>query len=63
MFALVLFVCYLGGGCDELVVDVFNTEPQCERAMDSQRIRQGGCYPLEDFIEGFWQPAQTLSDL
>ncbi|MGQ7191019.1 DUF1482 family protein, partial [Escherichia sp. HC-CC] len=26
MFALVLFVCYLDGGCEDIVVDVYNTE-------------------------------------
>ncbi|ENJ4590951.1 DUF1482 family protein, partial [Shigella flexneri] len=25
MFALVLFVCYLDGGCEDIVVDVYNT--------------------------------------
>ncbi|BDH45468.1 hypothetical protein TUM12370_15120 [Salmonella enterica subsp. enterica serovar Choleraesuis] len=57
MFALVLFVCYLDGGCDDLVIDVYNNEPQCLRAMDSQRIRNGGCYPIENFIDSYWQPA------
>ncbi|HIB5474650.1 TPA: DUF1482 family protein, partial [Klebsiella pneumoniae] len=22
----------------------------------------GGCYPIEDFIDGFWQPASEYSD-
>lgn len=26
MFALVFFVCYLDGGCEDIVVDVYNTE-------------------------------------
>ena len=30
MFALVLFVCYLDGGCEDIVVDVYNTEQQAE---------------------------------
>lgn len=62
MFALVWFVCYLGGGCEELVVDVFDNEHQCLTAMETQRIRRGGCYPLEDFIDGFWLPASEYSD-
>lgn len=62
MFALVLFVCYLDGGCNDIVVDVFNTEQQCVRAMDEQRLRHGGCYPVEDFIDTFWSPAQEYSD-
>ncbi|SCC58968.1 MULTISPECIES: YebW family protein [Kosakonia] len=62
MFALVLFVCYLDGGCDDIVVDVFNTEQQCLVAMDNQRIRYGGCFPIEEFIDGFWHPANEFSD-
>ena len=53
MFALVLFICYLDGGCEDIVVDVYDSERQCLVAMDDQRIRQGGCFPVEDFIDGF----------
>jgi hypothetical protein len=63
MYALVLFICYLDAGCEDLVVDVYRTEIQCEASMDDQRIRHGGCYPVEDFIDGFWRPAQEYSDL
>ncbi|WJV64405.1 YebW family protein [Pectobacteriaceae bacterium CE70] len=63
MFVLVIFVCYLGNGCDELVIDAYFTESQCLRAMSEQRIRNGGCLPIEDIIDGFWIPAQTYSDL
>lgn len=28
MFALVLFVCYLNGGCEDIVVDIYDTEQQ-----------------------------------
>ncbi|SPX19733.1 protein [Escherichia coli] len=62
MFALVLFVCYLDGGCEDIVVDVYNTEQQCLHSMSDQRIRQGGCFPIEDFIDGFWRPAQEYGD-
>ncbi|KNC89525.1 YebW family protein [Trabulsiella odontotermitis] len=62
MFALVLFVCYLDGGCEDIVVDVFRTESQCVFAMQDQRLRQGGCFPVEDFIDGFWRPASDFSD-
>ncbi|EOA3870806.1 DUF1482 family protein, partial [Salmonella enterica] len=24
--------------------------------------RHGGCFPVEDFIDGFWRPAQQYSD-
>lgn len=47
MFALVLFVCYLDGGCDDIVVDVFNTEQQCLKVMDEQRMRHGAAIPLK----------------
>ncbi|EOM1053312.1 DUF1482 family protein, partial [Escherichia coli] len=23
---------------------------------------QGGCFPIEDFIDGFWRPAQEYGD-
>ena len=62
MFALVLFVCYLDGGCEDIVVDVYNTEQQCLHSMSDQRIRHGGCFPIEDFIDGFWRPAQEYGD-
>jgi hypothetical protein len=62
MFALVLFVCYLDGGCDDLVLEVFTSKHQCLSAMSEQRMRHGGCYPVEDFIDGFWLPARQYSD-
>ncbi len=62
MFALVLFVCYPDGGCEDIVVDIYDTEQQCLYSMDDQRIRHGGCFPVEDFIDGFWRPAQQYSD-
>ncbi|HAK65313.1 MAG TPA: hypothetical protein DCO85_05490, partial [Shigella sp.] len=45
-----------------IVVDVYNTEQQCLYSMSDQRIRQGGCFPIEDFIDGFWRPAQEYGD-
>ncbi len=62
MFALVIFVCYLGHGCDELAIGAYNTEAQCLQAMDEQRLRRAGCYPIEEFIDGFWMPAQEYTD-
>ena len=29
---------------------------------DDQRIRHGGCFPVEDFIDSFWLPAREYSD-
>jgi len=29
MFALVLTICYLGGGCEDLAIDAFDTKQQC----------------------------------
>ncbi|MDR3432006.1 MAG: YebW family protein [Rouxiella aceris] len=62
MFALVLTVCYLGGGCEELVVDAFNSIQECRVAMRQQGLRQAGCYPIEDFIDGYWIPAYQQHD-
>lgn len=50
------------GGCEDIVVDVYNTEQQCLYSMSDQRIRHGGCFPIEDFIDGFWRPAQEYGD-
>lgn len=61
MFALVLFICYLDGGCEDIVVDVYDNERQCTAAMDDQRIRHGGCFPVEDFIDSFWLPRSTVT--
>lgn len=38
MFALVLFVCYLDGGCDDIVIDVYNTEWQCVASKKSSEF-------------------------
>ena len=62
IFALVLLISYLDGGCEDIVVDVYDNERRCLVAMNDQRIRQGGCFPVEDFIDGFWQPAREYSD-
>ena len=58
MYALVMFVCYLDGGCSEMVVDILRDEPQCLIAMKEQNLRHAGCYPMEEFIDGFgYRPA------
>lgn len=57
MFALVIYVCYLQGGCEDYVIDVLKTEQQCLAAMDEQHIRRGGCYPYEEVGSPFWIPA------
>jgi hypothetical protein len=62
MYALVMFVCYLDGGCSEMVVDILRDEPQCLVAMKEQNLRHAGCYPMEEFIDGFWLPASEYSD-
>jgi Protein of unknown function (DUF1482). len=62
MFALVLFICYLDGGCDDIVVDMYRSEKQCVAAMEDQQIRRGGCLPAEDVVDSFWYPAREYSD-
>jgi len=52
-----MFVCYLDGGCADIVVDVLRDEQQCLLVMKEQRLRHAGCYPIEDFIDGLWLPA------
>ncbi|WP_226570629.1 DUF1482 family protein [Mangrovibacter yixingensis] len=64
MYTLVLFVCYLNGGCKTLPIENFASEEQCLYAMKDQGIRQGGCYPYEEKhrVKGF-RPARIHSDL
>jgi hypothetical protein len=62
MFALVLTICYLGGGCDDLAIDAFDTQQQCMVAMRQEGLRHAGCYPLEDFIDGYYLPARENAD-
>jgi len=63
MYALVMFVCYLDGGCTDIVVDVLRDEPQCLVVMKEQNLRHAGCFPVEDFIDGFWLPASEYAPL
>ncbi len=46
MFALVLFICYPDGGCEDIVVDVYDNERRCLVAMDDQRIRRAAVFRL-----------------
>ncbi|TCW00008.1 YdfD/YebW family protein [Biostraticola tofi] len=62
MYALVLFICYLGQDCDDLLIDAYRTEDACLASMKEQRLRHAGCYPIEDFIDGLWRPAQDYAD-
>ena len=61
MFALVIFVCYLQGGCNDFIVEILPTEEQCLAVMDEQRIRRGGCYPLDEVHNNFWLPAHEFA--
>ena len=38
MFALVLFICYLDGGCEDIVVDVYREETQRWRISGSATV-------------------------
>ncbi len=62
MSALVLFVCYPMEDARILSWTFTIPEQHCLYSMDDQRIRHGGCFPVEDFIDGFWRPAQQYSD-
>lgn len=62
MFALVLIICYLHGGCEDNVIAIFHTRQECQASMAEQRIRHGGCYPVEHFIDNFWNPAHEYGD-
>lgn len=63
MYALVMMVCYLNGPCENLYLGGFDTEEQCVREMNVQRIQRGGCIPLENVLDDFGsqQPALLTS--
>ena len=62
MYSLVMMVCYLNGPCENLYLGGFDTEEQCVREMNVQRIQRGGCIPLENVLDDFWQPATRAAD-
>ncbi|MHA6306630.1 DUF1482 family protein [Hafnia paralvei] len=62
MYALVMMVCYLNGSCENLYLGGFETEEQCVRELKVQRIHRGGCLPLENVLDDFWQPATRAAD-
>lgn len=62
MYALVVYICYLGHGCENLVIDAYLNEAQCLNAMDEQHLRRAGCYPIEDFFDGYWIPAHERAE-
>ena len=37
MYALVLLICYLDGGCEDIMLGVYDDEPACIVARDEQR--------------------------
>ena len=63
MYTLVLFVCWLDAGCQNLAIEHFKSEERCLSSMSDQRIRNGGCYPTVDIIGEYWRPATEYSDL
>ncbi|MGX8942377.1 YebW family protein [Symbiopectobacterium sp. Eva_TO] len=62
MYALVVFICYLCHCCENLVIDAYFNEAQCLSAMDEQHLRREGCFPIEDFIDGYWIPAHERAE-
>jgi hypothetical protein len=45
------------------VVDVLRDERQCLISMKEQNLRHAGCFPFEDFIDGFWLPANEYAPM
>ena len=62
MYSLILFICYLHGGCEALPIETFRSEQQCLNAMDQEGIRNGGCYPWQGAKNGQY-PAHQQSDI
>ncbi|AFJ46832.1 YebW family protein [Shimwellia blattae] len=63
MYTLVLFVCWLNAGCQNLPIDNYPSEARCLASMEDQQIRNGGCYPTVEVRGQYWRPATEYSDL
>lgn len=50
LFALVLTQCLSNGQCSDVVVEVYESQVQCEKVIYHERYFTGNCYPVEKII-------------
>jgi len=58
LFALVLTIGMTNGECQDVVLDVYNSQQQCEQAAIEQKV-SGDCYPVERIVRSDEVPAET----
>ena len=58
LFALVLTISMTNGEFQDVVLDVYDDQQQCEQAAIDQKV-SGNCYPVERIISSEELPAQA----
>ncbi|ATA23500.1 DUF1482 domain-containing protein [Brenneria goodwinii] len=49
LYALVITVCTFGSHCQDAVLEIYESERDCEQAAYEQRVH-GECFPVEGII-------------
>ena len=60
LFALVLTIGMTNGEFQDVVVDVYESQQQCEQAAVEQHVT-GNCYPVEKIVRAGEVPADTTA--
>ncbi len=58
LFALVLTIGMTNGEFQDVVLDVYDSQQQCELAAIEQKV-SGDCYPVERIVRSDEVPAET----
>lgn len=58
LFALVLTIGMTNGEFQDVVLDVYGSQQQCEQAAIDQHV-SGDCYPVERIVRSDEVPAET----
>ena len=58
LFALVLTIGMTNGEFQDVVLDVYDSQQQCEQAAIDQHV-SGDCYPVERIVRSDEVPAET----
>jgi len=58
LFALVLTIGMTNGEFQDVVLDVYDSQQQCEQASIEQKV-SGDCYPVERIVRSEEVPAET----
>jgi len=58
LFGLVLTIGMTNGEFQDVVLDVYDSQQQCEQAAIDQKV-SGNCYPVEQIVRSEEVPAET----